>query len=1135
MMNRVSAAMGVIGLFLFLAAPGRASELILPQNRGAFYADESIELVVAGLDRGQASTIALTPRGKPAGIAAREVRVEGDGSTVAVALPPLFLAPGVYEITLDGKPTPHRLTISAGVNDSTMLITQTIGMDRVRATGGNFFLGNAFEFGLVGPDGLPSRDLRRRSGGLNVFDQAVAADLPTVVYMYWTGYVTHKPWGTRKGWAESTMGETMRTFSLHAAQRLRRYRRNLVSVGTIDEPGLGPGKTPAGGWASGFANWDSGPWYEARGWKFTDDPAAGTDDAWRRYATIRGGIIGARQAEAHADFKRVWPDATFSADNYAAFAVMDGADPMNQRTNDIPATHVFLDWGTGRLGTLSALNIEKSHDPTAHLAVAMNGQLMGGPMPSDVQQVCYRGMMNAMLAAGLHSNWWLNWSQIEPDHLKAVNEPARRLGPLFLAMRPDRHDVALLWSQSEIMMRCKPLVARAAHLKPGAPMTRTIAVLSENSATKGPYNLEITTNGEGGNYRDQVQSAHLALNRAGYPTHFLHERILPDGILKNYKVLFIVGQTAELPPESRRAIADFVAAGGQVVVDRSTTVRFPGALTTDADFHDPAARWAPLFLLSEREPGRFKTPREASYYQTNHFMDEPARAAVAPIKAVMAPTKARPIFSTDSVHLMGERHNAGQGSLYMVLNAHDHPPDIPETRRHMVWNYAPYSARFKLEGIPAGSAVYRIEGTDWTRVSRVNDFDQPQQADFAATEMKLYLVAPHEPSRLRVGAASEGDAIQVQAELEDLPMPWPLTVTIARPDGSELFHVHRATDALGRYDESFPLGGNTTAGTYTLRVNSPAGPLAAESRFRVERGAEKPRFQTLAGPVRYFDTDAVRSFLAGKPELSIALAGDRYRPQAQSLAVALRERGLSVQIADERSLFRRHRYPRVFDPYLKVYRAIGPEKRPDAMKGDRSVKLAIDDDGRIRAIAPDGTDLGESWRDTPNILATVVGKGFIDYQAADAEEMYEPGCKIHIDAARKWTVVLGEKTEVKATPEARERWSRPWTRLGSYSGAFNLTPQLPEGYACDRHLILLGDSTTGGELVAALQASELLPQAADARYPGPGKALLSFAWSPFALEKNAILIGASDDAGVRAGVEALLSLVVSGDESSKGK
>ena len=285
-----------------------------------------------------------------------------------------------------------------------------------------------------------------------------------------------------------------------------------------------------------------------------------------------------------------------------------------------------------------------------------------------------------MLAAGLHSNWWLNWSQISRTTSRRSTSRRDGSGRCSSRMRPDGHDVAMLWSQSEIIMRCKPLVARAAHLKPGEPMTRTIAVLPENSATKGPYELEISTNGEGGNYRDQVQSAHLALNRAGYPAHVLHERILPGGILKNYRVLLIVGQTAEPPPESRRAIAEFVASGGQVVVDRSTTVRFPGALETEADFHDPAARWLPLFLLSEREPGRFKTPARGQLLPDQPLHGRPGPRRRRPDQGDMARTKARPIFATDSVHLMGERHNGGEGSLVMVLNAHDRLPGYPRDR-----------------------------------------------------------------------------------------------------------------------------------------------------------------------------------------------------------------------------------------------------------------------------------------------------------------------------------------------------------------------------------------------------------------------------------------------------------------------
>ncbi len=57
------------------------------------------------------------------------------------------------------------------------------------------------------------------------------------------------------------------------------------------------------------------------------------------------------------------------------------------------------------------------------------------------------------------------------------------------------------------------------------------------------------------------------------------------------------------------------------------------------------------------------------------------------------------------------------------------------------------------------------------------------------------------------------------------------------------------------------------------------------------------------------------------------------------------------------------------------------------------------------------------------------------------------------------------------------------------------------------------------------QASELLRQIVDAKYPGPGKSLISFAWSPFALGKNVTLIGASDGLGLEAGVARLAAML----------
>ena len=272
---------------------------------------------------------------------------------MTVLLPSRVLAPGVYTASLDGKLTPVTLTIASGIKDSTLLVSQAQDLQQIRATSGNFIVGNAGCFGLLGPDGLPERNPRgKMSAGMHSFDTATALDLPTIVYMYWTGYVTHKPWGTRKSWEEASMSEAMRLFSLHDAQRLRRFN-NIESMGTLDEPGLNWGKTATGGWGSGFANWDGAPWYARYGWQFTDDPASRPDADWLKYGYIRDSIIGEQQAQAHKDMKSIWPDVRFSTDNYAVHVVMDGADAMSQRANDVPCTHIFLDWGLSRVDAIS--------------------------------------------------------------------------------------------------------------------------------------------------------------------------------------------------------------------------------------------------------------------------------------------------------------------------------------------------------------------------------------------------------------------------------------------------------------------------------------------------------------------------------------------------------------------------------------------------------------------------------------------------------------------------------------------------------------------------------------------------------------------------------------------------------------
>ena len=1107
---------GALGACL-LSSNARAAELLMPQNRGAFYSDEAIEIAVADLPAGRKAQVEFVP---DKGARTLTLPVTGQGPTVTAVLPPRALAPGEYSIRLDGKDA-GKLSIASGVLSSTMLTSQTAG--GMKEAGANFILSNAFSFGLLGPDGLPLKSgLRgKRSPGFEIYERAIAQDLPSICYMYWTGFVTHKPWGTEKSWANADMVRDMRLFNFHVAQRMRRYEKNILMVGTLDEPGLSWGKTPAGGMASGFPNWDEKPWYEARGWNYTQDIAAGSDADWMKYMTIRAAIIKENNSWAKRDLKAVWPNLVFSTDLYAPQAVMDGTDPLNQQVNDIPSTHVFMDWGVGKAGVIGALYLEKAHDPTAKIAHAMNGQLEGATVPQPQQRISYHVMQNGMLASGLHSNWWLNPTGMKAEDLNAVNEPAKRIGPLFQEMTPHA-DVAVLWGWTEAAMRQKEMAARESKKKDGEQIKLMIASWPESNEAAGTGEQSVSAYSVGGNYKEQVLNAHQAINRAGYAAHILHERILPSGVLGKYKVLMIVGQTFALPSDIQKAIGEFQKSGGVIITDSTTTQKFTGALKTAANLRDPAYRWSAVYGVTPEKNPKL-TQKQASYFQTTHWMDKQARAATAPMKKVLAQTKAVPVLGSDSEWLIGERHIAGEGALLMALNSHEALPEIKDDEKYWRYNYAPLNAKFTLRGLPKSAVVYEISGLDWSRSRRLSTPLAPVNAQFEAGEMKLYLVAPRAPSGLDLKVENAGGALLVRAALKNLKMPWPFLVTIKNPAGATLFSVHRAANSKGEFSEVFPIGNNAAPGAYRVEISSPAesGKVQSNSSVVVNAQAVVPR--VLNETVRVFDGATIQKFLAAKPTLAIVAGKPEYSGAAQKLAAALKAKGISAEVKSERDVMQKVLYPRIWNPFAKLYQNKGEAKLPDG--ADVKLRIAIDarKDGSFSARDESGKEWGDDWKQ-PNSLVTVGGEGFVDYVNQDHESVFEPGVQLYFDKDRALTLVKGELTQAQTTEVFKTKWSRPWNRLGSHFGGFQLPPQLPEAYDVNTHLILLGDSQSS-ELAAALQASELLPQVVDEKYPGAGRALVQFAWSPFAVEKNVVFIGASDAAGVNAGMSELLKLV----------
>lgn len=1109
-------------VFASCISPLPAAELLFPQERQAFYSHEPIEIAVAGLAEGSKGIVELVPT--RAGIAPISFEVLGKTGTTTVEVTSGTLAPDVYLVKLDGKEV-GKLTISSGVIDSTLLVSQTANLNELKAGGANFLLGNAFSYGRLNPQqNGPSLTPRgTKTIGMRVFEDAIAANLPTVVYMYWTGYVTHKPFGSMKSWAAADMNDSMRLLSFHTSQRVRRFAPNIISVGTLDEPGLGWGKTPAGGSASGFPDWDEQAWYEQRGWQFTDNPASRADADWLKYMTIRCEIMKDCQRQARRDFKTPWPQGTFSTDLYAPHAIMDGTDPLNQEINDIPSSHVFVDWGIDRLGAYSGVQLEKSHDPTSRMAHAMNGQLFGEPVAPPQQTYAYRAAMNGMLAAGLTSNWWLNTGAMKPADLAEVNNAAKKIGPVLKETLFTGHDVAVLWSFTELAMREKDITLKEASKKTGEQIKLMIASLPENTALKGKE-IDINAYNIGGDYKEAVLTAHYALARAGFPAQIVHERTLPYGALKNFKTLVIVGQTYDLPDAIDEHIKKFTDAGGRIVIDKSTTQKFDNAIVADLDLKGLSYRWSVLFLQDAKS---FKTPREASLYQTNHFMDEPVRNAVAPLKAAMRQTTSKSWAETDSTELLIEHQRGGEGTIVLAINGNEELPAIADDKKYPIYNYAPYSPTFSLrlpaplsEGANAQSppVVFALEGSNFDRSAELANPAAPITAKFEPGEMKVYFVAPRRPEGIDVTATVHNGVLAIEATLKRLSMPWPIVVSIMDPMGNELYRVHRSMNLAGKYHETFSLGANAPTGEFVVKLTSVVANLAGETTVAHKSVARTPR---AVANVRVFDVERLKDFLLTKPEIVVATHADTPADVVRLLTDRLAIAGLKVTVKPEADLLRKVAYPRVWNPYAKVF-SVSKTKEPAVMKSDKEISLGVAANGSFSAKTADGQDVSNDWR-LPNSRITIVGEGFVDF-SGDTEQCYEPGVQLHVNEQRQITVLNADSAEAKTSAEFRARWAKPWSKLTQHVGAYQLPAQLPEAYTTDSHLIVLGNSTTS-HAVAVLQASELLPQIADEKYPGPGGALVSLCWSPFAVEKNAVVLASPDPVGLKASVEALTQLL----------
>jgi hypothetical protein len=445
-------------------------------------------------------------------------------------------------------------------------------------------------------------------------------------------------------------------------------------------------------------------------------------------------------------------------------------------------------------------------------------------------------------------------------------------------------------------------------------------------------------------------------------------------------------------------------------------------------------------------------------------------------------------------------------------------PAIADDKKYALYNYAPQTASLALKLPPETPVVFTLEGPNFSRSSELTNPAAPFQAQFEPGEMKVFFAVPRKPQGIDVAADIHNGTLSITASLKRLSMPWPLVVTITDPAGNELYRLQRSMNLTGKFHESLSLGMNAAGGEYLVKLTSPVGNLSAETKVAHKPGMRLPRPAT---PVRVFDAERIKDFLLSKPELVLATNSETSPDIVRTLTDRLGIAGVKVTTKPEAEVLRKVTYPRVWNPYAKRF-AVSAKQEPLAVKFDHEITLGVSTDGTFTAQTADGKDVSADWRQ-PNSRITIAGEGFVDF-SGDVEQCYEPGVQLHINEQRQLTVLNADAQEVKTSSEFRARWAKPWSKLTQHVGAYQLPAQLPEAYTTDSHLLVLGSSQSSST-VAVLQASELLPQIADEKYPGPSGALVSLCWSPFAVEKNAIVVAGTDAAGLKAGIEELTKLL----------
>ena len=563
----------------------------------------------------------------------------------------------------------------------------------------------------------------------------------------------------------------------------------------------------------------------------------------------------------------------------------------------------------------------------------------------------------------------------------------------------------------------------------------------------------------------RILSMHNLSLLAHQPTSIIYDEDVRAGLLRDrYKVLILTGAVVPLPDPVMAEISRFQAAGGTVLLDKACKIELPGA--ERMDFEANTCWWVGT----------------ANATDVPYWSQYAAQLPKVPAYREAVFKHAPPLVDTPNPRIILSTQEYQKGKYVFVLN--DMEPDYTPGQ---LWQIArldvsTWPAKPTLTLAKSDYVIYDVFAGKEVDAVPAEDGSRKFVADLSVCEVRIFGLLPARVHRVEVDSPEtlkQGDDLPCRVRVLDvtgraIEAAVPIELKVFDGTGATRHHVYRAAVAP-HFEEVFPTAVNDPPGKWRIWAKE----LLTGRTCTRTLDAQAPENMALSiqerPDVEVFHGDRIRSSLRREgADICMLVTPKEAHLMAEVIAKteeSLGASGIKVNV-------------KKFDKIEELGAAYYMEQKWIAALP------------KVAQIDKEIGDLGAPTHQSG------VGSPFGPKDELEVEELKEE---------------KEPKPEPKATEEPPKKKDEP---------AEDATPAEQAGFTFPDEVILFGRPGREGPILRDLRSYiGTLPRRLSTNYPGRGRGVVQYVWSPMRYRSNATVVYGGDEAGLDKAVGALSLLL----------